>query len=173
MEISPINTCSFKGKARATAMTGTRMWHFFGHGDWHGPFSFDEITDLTSPIPRPFLMASGINDAQLNVVQTYPKIGGLALVSPHITLAATGTLRALPDLRELILCGPPISDDFLLDLIGMTTLREITLVHTACTQHGVRKFVESVPDCDVYKGGKHSIFPAFDRLELHPFLLGI
>lgn len=145
-------------------------WHYFAMGDWIGPFRFSTVKKYTRRNSCPFLMAGGVNDEQLDEVRRLPKTAGLAIISPLISASATATIQRLPKLRELILCGLSITDAFLERLSAQTTLQSITLVHTACTEDGVRRFLNSAPQCNIYRGDEHSIFPAFDRRELLPFL---
>jgi hypothetical protein len=147
-------------------------WHFYGMGEFHGPFSLERMLELTSNMPQLFPMAAGVTDEQLSVLEKHSKIIGLALLSPYVTVAATTTLRALPRLRELILCGPVITDDFLRGLTSVNTLQEITLIHTACTKMGVGEFLAYVPECRVYRAGADSILPASLRKELQMFVSG-
>ena len=147
-------------------------WHFYSFGEFHGPYSLERILELTSELPQLFPMAAGANDEQLSVLVKHPKIIGLAIVSPGVTVAATATLRALPRLRELILCGPAITDDFLLGLSSITTLQDITLIHTACSKKGVGDFVGYLSECKVYRAGADSILPASLRKELQMFVSG-
>jgi hypothetical protein len=147
-------------------------WHFYTMGEFHGPFSLERILELTSGMPQLFPLAAGASDEELSVLEKHPKIIGLALVSAHITVAATATLRALPRLRELILCGPPITDDFLRGLSSIATLRDMTLIGTACTKEGVGDFLVHVPECQVYRAGANSILPASLRRELQLFVSG-
>jgi hypothetical protein len=147
-------------------------WHFYGMGQFHGPFSLERMLELTSGMPQLFPLACGVSDVQLSVLEKHPKVIGLALMSPHVTVAATATLRALPRLQELILCGPAITDDFLLGLSGITTLQDLTLIHTACTKEGVSDFLGCVPECEVYRAGADSILPASLRTELQLFVSG-
>ena len=145
-------------------------WHWCSWGEWHGPFTLQRINKLTAKMPNQFLMAGGGTDAELDELRTYPRLGGLAILSPHVTPASVSTLRSFPDLRELILCGPAITDGFLSALSALTKLESITLVHTACTAEVVRKFTSLVPRCKVYQAGANSILPASLRRELQMFL---
>jgi hypothetical protein len=147
-------------------------WKVCIFGEWNGPFTLKRIEELTSVRPSLFLLAEGATDEELAELLKSPRIVGLAIVSPSITVAATRTLRAVPRLTELILCGPPITDDFLLHLSGIATLREITLVHTACTIDGVRRFLEAAPECTVFRGGTDSICPVSLRREVQLFVSG-
>jgi hypothetical protein len=78
-------------------------WHWCSWGEWHGPFTLQRINKLTAKMPNQFLMAGGGTDAELDELRTYPRLGGLAILSPHVTPASVSTLRSFPDLRELIL----------------------------------------------------------------------
>lgn len=146
-------------------------WHWCFWGEWHGPWSLERIDELTATLPPQFLMATGGSDAELDELRKYPRLGGLAIMSPLITPAAVATLRSFPDLRELILCGPPITNAFLSALVELVQLEALTLVHTSCTEQGVRSFLELVHGCQVYKGGTDSILPASLRRDLREFLL--
>jgi uracil phosphoribosyltransferase len=145
-------------------------WHWCFWGEWHGPFTLKRIDDLTATLPNQFLMAGGGTDKELDELRTFTRLGGLAILSPHVTPAAVSTLRSFPELRELILCGPAITDEFLSTLPALTRLESITLVHTACTAEGVRKFLDLVPRCKVYRASADSILPASLRRELQMFL---
>jgi hypothetical protein len=147
-------------------------WHFYTFGEFHGPFSLERMLELTSGMPQLFPLAAGASDEQLSVLEKHPKVIGLALVSRDITVAATATLRVLPRLRELILCGPPITDHFLMGLQSIRTLRDITLIDTACTKDGVGDFLSHVPECQMYRAGADSILPASLRRELQLFVSG-
>jgi hypothetical protein len=98
------------------------------------------------------------------------RVGGLAILSRDINAAATGILAQLTELRELLLCGPPITDEFLTGLESLAQLQSITLVHTACTPAGVRRLLDHLPQCAVYQAGLDDFLPASLRLHLHPFL---
>jgi hypothetical protein len=106
----------------------------------------------------------------LEQLLTLPRIGGLAILSRDVTLGAIKTLRRLPDLRELILCGPPIRDDFLEGLEVLPQLERLTLVHSSCTPSGVQMFQKFAPQCAVYKAGVDGVLPASLRRDLTPFL---
>lgn len=147
------------------------QWKVCLHGEWRGPFTLNEIRE--SNHPNQFLMAEGASDEDLEELLALPAFGGLAIMSPHVTIAATATLQLLPQLRELILCGPPITDEFLLNLAAIATLREITLVHTSCTSSGVQRFMDAATKCSVYKAGADSIYPASLRRELQLFVSGV
>jgi hypothetical protein len=145
-------------------------WKVCIFGEWCGPFTLKRIADLTSERPNPFLLAEGVSNADLKKLRKLPRIGGLAILSADITAAAITTLRSLPELREMILCGPPITDEFLGAMEELTQLESITLVHTACTPEGVRRFLSSVRKCLVYKAGVDGVLPASLRRELMLFL---
>jgi hypothetical protein len=144
-------------------------WHISIWGEWYCN-TLDKIMELPSAQHHPFLLAEGANDEDLIVLQQYPQVRGLAILSLTLTTAAIRTLGSLPDLRELILCGPPITDDFLLSLKSLAAIEVITLVHTSCTSDGVRSFLEAVPKCKIYRGGADSIYPSSVRRELQLFL---
>jgi len=135
-----------------------------------GPFTLKEIEEFNHP--NQFLLAEGISNEELEELLALPPFGGLAILSRYITVAATATLRALPKLRELILCGSPITDEFLLNLATIATLREITLVHTSCTNSGVQCFIDAAMECRVYRGGSDSIYPVSLRRQLQLFVSG-
>src|SRR4051794_9336702 len=60
--------------------------------------------------------------------------GGCRTYAPSVAeVRGTRTLRA------------PITDGFLLELAGKTTLKRITLVHTNCSADGVRQFLKYRP----------------------------
>ncbi len=145
-------------------------WHFFGLGEWWGPFTFVDLRKHTVRIPHPFLMAASVEDEELDLIRTFTTIDGLAIVSPRITISAATSLQALTELRELILCGPPITDDFLLRLVGLSGLQAITPIHTCCTEMGVRLLLKSLPRCEVYSGNEHSVCPIFVRRSAQPFI---
>jgi hypothetical protein len=145
-------------------------WHWCFWGEWHGPYTLQRINELTATLPNQFLMASGGTDEELDELRTFPRLGGLAIVSRHVTPRAVSTLRSFPELRELILCGPPITDEFLSAVTVLPSLESMTLIHTACTAKGVRKFVGFVPRCKVYRAGADAILPAVLRRELQLFL---
>jgi hypothetical protein len=145
-------------------------WHLCMMGEWSGPFTIERIRELTETIPNLILMAGGGDDAGLRVLEKDVKVLALALMVPGLTAAAVDTLRTLPRLQELILCGPPITDDLLLRLAALKGLRDVTLIHTACTAEGVRRFLDAAPGCNVYRGGANCVLPVALRKNVQPFL---
>ncbi len=135
-----------------------------------GPFPLQRIKKWNHP--GQFLLAEGISDKELEDLLAFPPIGGLAILSPNITIGATATLRALPNLDELILCGSPITDEFVLSLAAMPSLRKITLVGTACTQIGVQRLLDAVKELRPYRAGPDSIYPVSLRSQLQDFISG-
>src|SRR6516165_4947517 len=100
-------------------------WRWCFWGEWHGPFTLDRIKELTATLPNQFLMVGGGTDEELDELRTVPRLGGLAIVSPRVTPMAVSTLRSFPELHELILCGSPITDEFLLALAPLTRLETL------------------------------------------------
>ena len=147
-----------------------KTWYFLGHGEWHGPFAFKAIRRITKKFkPGPYVMAGGVTDEEFAIIMTYPQLTGIALVSPNLTVRSTEALPALPQLRELIICGPQITDDFLFGLRSITSLKTVTLIHTSCTRDGVRQLHEILPAFSIYRADAHSILPAALRCELKLF----
>jgi len=123
-------------------------WYYRWWGEWFGPETMKQLVKSTSHLPRTVVLAVDLDDRQISDINVFPKTAYLTIDSSKITSKVTESIQGLPDLIDLSLSGPQITDDSLRELASLKSLKNVRLGNTSCTEEGIRSLLESLPVCD-------------------------